>query len=182
MTLRGRQICSSGSSHVLFINPLKRHLTLLHQSRGAPESTSIPFAPRWLAQVFLCTTAASFCSWWAREGKESTNIGFPSAASLRKKNHFSASYRWNPSRRGVRTQKGKFVQCQVLLDLHSANYYRRDASSIFVGRGSLRPRGAWQLQRAFPWTDWYLLWRSHSGIMEMNDSTSRASLGLCMQH
>lgn len=36
MTLRGRQICSSGSSYVLFINLLKRHLTLLHQSTGAP--------------------------------------------------------------------------------------------------------------------------------------------------
>lgn len=36
MTLRGRQICSLGNSYVLFINLLKRHLTLLHQSSRAP--------------------------------------------------------------------------------------------------------------------------------------------------
>lgn len=36
MTLRGRQICSLGNSYVLFINLLKSHLTLLHQSCRAP--------------------------------------------------------------------------------------------------------------------------------------------------
>lgn len=39
MTLRGRQICSSGLQ--LFISPLKSHLMQLQQSRRAPASASL---------------------------------------------------------------------------------------------------------------------------------------------
>lgn len=74
MTLRGRQICSLGTSYVLFINLLKSHLTLLHQSCRAPAKVPWScFSSQWLAQVFLYHTVTYFCSWWTWTCMESTN-------------------------------------------------------------------------------------------------------------
>lgn len=58
MTQRGRQICSLGSSYLLFINLLSRHLTLLHQSCRAPARAPWPCLPArdWLR----CSTTAAW--------------------------------------------------------------------------------------------------------------------------
>ena len=128
MTLRGRQICSLGSSYVLFIKLLKRHLTLLHQSCRAParEPWSCLPARDWLKCSSATPWPTSIAGGPGHAWSQPTG-GRLSLSSLFLLHHSGnlmgsllsseSDHAFSPTQ-----TRFKFFQCWVLLELHSANY------------------------------------------------------------
>lgn len=203
MTLRGRQICSLGSSYVLFINLLKRHLTLLHQSCRAPARVAWSCLPAndWLRCFSTTPWPTSVAGGpehaWVNQQKDSyhchhfylqhhsgTHICVVQMKRLRDGPSPAVPLRFYQVFFCCPVQ----TQCWVLLELHSANYSPvEDIPCVGMCHPSLSVAALSSMVAHDSFcmsirADWYLHWNSHSGIMDMNDSTCRASLWLCMLH
>lgn len=182
MTLRGRRICSLGSSYVLFINLLNRHLKLLNQSCRAPDWAAC-FGSQWFAPLFLYHTVTYFCSWCSLDIKKNKEA-WKHCHRFYLQHHSdpNSSGRWESGLPTAHCKPySKFTAFEfscsrlIILLLRICSVL---VPSIFVQHGC-----TWQLQHDYPHTDWYLHWHSLSGIMKMNDGKVQSvSQTLSMLH
>lgn len=128
MTLRGRQICSLGSSYVLFINLLKRHLTLLHQSCRASATVRWSCLPSidWLRCFSTTPWPISVAGgpehvWSQPTGGQLSSSSCVSAASLWKTAQEEALTYSSSELDRVFPQHAMQTKFKFMLELHSAN-------------------------------------------------------------